>query len=184
MEKEEWVGLSQVEADRLLKMPKKVVIKDRYLDMVTLDFNEGNDIRWNLAGHDEADNEYSFLLRIQRSSKIRIKVALHHQESDSNYCLVRIDFNGSPHTNPTEAIASVPDKMKKYAGCILRGNHVHYHVEGYKSAAWALPIEEDGFAVKELAFFNYNADIIKILEELSKVINLETKITYMCALNL
>ncbi len=109
---------------------------------------------------------------------------MHHQESDSNYCLVRVDFNGSPHTNPAEAIVSVPDKMRKYAGCILKGNHIHYHVEGYKSAAWALPVEDDDFAVKELGLSNYNADIMNILEELSRVINLETKITYVCTLNL
>ncbi|WP_440132514.1 DUF6978 family protein [Bacteroides faecichinchillae] len=53
-------------------------------------------MRWNLSGRDEFDNEYSFLLRIQRSNKVRIKLTFHHQESDSNYCLIRIDFNGSP----------------------------------------------------------------------------------------
>lgn len=73
--------------------------------------------------------------------------------------------------------------MKKYAGCILKENHIHYHVEGYKSAAWALPIDDDDFAIKELDFANYNATVIKILEELSKVINLETKITYVTTLN-
>lgn len=184
MEKEESAGLSQQEADKLLAMPKKVIVRDKLCDMVTLDFNEGNDIRWNLSGRDEADNEYSFLLRIQRSSKVRIKLTLHHQESDSNYCLFRVDFNGSPHVNPAEAIVSVPDKMKRYVGCILKGNHIHYHVEGYKSAAWALPIEDDGFAVKELGFTDYNSNIIKILDDLSRVINLKTKITYSCTLNL
>ena len=183
MEKEENIGLSQTEADKLLMMPKKVVLKDKQVDIITLDFNKGNDIRWNLSGYDNMGNEYSFLLRIQKSSKIRIKVTLHHQESDSNFCLIRVDFNGSHHTNPSEVAASVPAKMKKYAGCILKENHIHYHVEGYKSAAWALPIDDDDFAIKELDFANYNATVIKILEELSKVINLETNITYATTLN-
>ncbi len=184
MEKEENVGLSQTEAEKLLRLPKKVVFKDKKVDIVVLDFKESDDIRWNLSGYDDIGNECSFLLRIQRSSKIRIKVSLHHQELDSNFCLVRVDFNGSYHTNPLEVTESVPMKMKKYAGCVLKGNHVHYHVEGYKSAAWALPIEEDDFVIKELEFSDYNATIRKILNELSKVINLETKIMYASTLNM
>lgn len=52
MEKEENIGLSQTEADKLLMMPKKVVLKDKQVDIITLDFNKGNDIRWNLSGYD------------------------------------------------------------------------------------------------------------------------------------
>lgn len=184
MDKEENAGLSQADTEKLLMMPKKVVSKDKLLDIIVLDFNKGDDVRWSLSGYDIAGNEYSFLLRIQRSNKVRIKVTLHHQESDSNFCLIRVDFNGSYHSNPSEVTEHVPLKMKKYAGCILKGNHIHYHVEGYKSAAWALPINDDDFVIKELDLSDYNATMIQILEELSKVINLETKITYVANLNL
>ncbi len=45
MEKEESAGLSQFEAEKLLAIPKKVIVKDKPLDMVALNFNESNDIR-------------------------------------------------------------------------------------------------------------------------------------------
>lgn len=67
---------------------------------------------------------------------------------------------------------------------ILIGNHINYHIEGYKSAAWALPIEKEKVIVRKLDCFNYNANITRLLERLSKVINLKTKIMYVCPLNL
>lgn len=57
MEKEKSIVLLQLETEKLLVMPKKLIIKDKLLDIFTLKFNENNDIRWIFSGCDESDNE-------------------------------------------------------------------------------------------------------------------------------
>lgn len=78
----------------------------------------------------------------------------------------------------------VPENMKPYAGIKIIGSHIHYHVEGYKSAAWAIPIDEDPITIKEVKQSDFSANLICILDYLSKMINLQTKINVIPQINM
>ena len=74
---------------------------------------------------------------------------MHHQDDETKMGLFRVDYN-SGHNNPSELTDKVPQKFHPFVGkhFSINEHHVHYHVEGYKSLAWALPIAEDSFPAK------------------------------------
>ena len=72
---------------------------------------------------------------------------------------------------------NVPAKFIPYAGKSIDGSHVHYHVEGYGTADWAIPVEFDDFPAKVLTKKNYTKEFGDILNALTDVINLQTKLT-------
>ncbi len=130
------------------------------------------------------DGQEEFLLCIHRSQKRIAKVTFHHLEKTYNSCLFRLDFNGTPHTNPKEPNEFVPESMKKFAGNKLNGSHVHYYVEGYgPELSWAIPLKETKFSM-----FDGNKEIESILQQMvdlvCTVINLSDKIVYDQNLNL
>lgn len=173
--------LTDIQARHLMNMKKWVIIKKKRMDMVPSDFSKGKKINYDIEGEEPGSK---FLLRIQKSDKNMIKLSLHHQESRTFYCLVRIDYNGTPHMNPSEVNEYVPDKMKPYAGKKLTENHIHYHVEGYKSGAWAIPIKDDPIVIKEVNQIDFSSNLVNILDYLSRMINLQTKINVIPQINM
>jgi|WetSurMetagenome_2_1015567.scaffolds.fasta_scaffold86838_3 hypothetical protein len=183
MEKDKNDKLSQVDADKMLKLPKMIIQGGRLLHEIAFNFYDNLEIKWDLSGKDNVKgNEYSFILKIWRSEKFKLKITLHHQECGYNCCLIRIDFNGVHHNPPYSE--KVPKKFEKYADQYIKCSHVHYYVEGYKPGAWAIPISDDkNFSITEINDFNYNSVVDKTLDELSKIINLQTEIKYENPLN-
>ena len=169
--------LTQEEAEKILITPKIIVERGKKVSSYVLDFMESNDFRICLSPSDSIDNATEYLLRIRVSNKMRAKISLHTQDNDTHFCVFRLDFNGPPHSNPYALSEDVPEKFKPFAGKKIEGNHVHYHVYGYPSAAWALPIENDSFPVKALTEENFSGELRDILQSLSEVIHLESTIT-------
>jgi hypothetical protein len=121
------------------------------------------------------DDEFSFLWTIKQSSKNTLRISLHYQEEDSKTGLLRIDYNGG-HTNPQSINEYVPEKFYPYAGVKLTKSHIHYHVQGYPVLAWAIPLEEDDFLVKEISENDFNITLAEIIKLFAKTINVETVI--------
>lgn len=171
--------LSQEDARKILATPKMVVVNGELKGVYELDFTKGNEFRISLADSDSIDKSANYLLRIGISDKIRTKISLHTQENDTRFCLFRLDYNGARHQNPATINEFVPEKMIPYAGQMIGANHVHYHVQGYESGKWALPLEDDDFPVKNITKDNYSGDLKETLQALSEVIHLETKLVFI-----
>lgn len=169
--------ITNEQAKYLLKLPKKVLEGDTLLDKLTIDQKFPFNTRFELLS--EKDDEFTFLWEIRQSKKNSVRVSLHQQENDSKTGLLRIDYN-SGHKNPENISEFVPEEFHRYAGKYFSNNehHIHYHIQGYKSLAWAIPLTIDEFEIKELndgAGFNTTfADIIKLF---AKTVNIETAIT-------
>lgn len=169
--------ISNEQAEYMLKLPKKIVENDQLLDFLIIDQAFPFSKRFELVS--EKDDEFTFLLEIQQSKKNSIRVSLHHQENDSKTGLLRVDFN-SGHKNPETISELLPEKFHPYVGKDFSNHehHIHFYVHGYKSLAWAIPLKEDEFEIKELNdgadFNNTFAGIIKLF---AKTVNIETVIT-------
>lgn len=168
--------ISNEQASYLLKLPKKIVEKEKLLDALTINqvfpFNQ----RYELVS--EQDDEFTFLLEIQQSKKSTIRISFHHQENDSKTGLLRVDYN-SGHKNPEDINEFLPAKFHPYAGKYFTNNehHIHYHIQGYKSLAWAIPLSEDEFTIKEIKDdANFNDTFADIIKSFAKTINIETNI--------
>ena len=120
--------------------------------------------------------KFTFLLEIRQSKKNRLYLTFHYQENNSKIGILRIDYN-NVHKNPEQINEFVPEKFKPYVGRSLQCSHIHYYVQGYKSLAWAIPLTEDEFMIKDIPddinFHTIFADIIKLF---AKTINITTKI--------
>lgn len=168
--------ISNEQAEYLLKLPKKIVGKDKLLDDLTIKqvfpFNQ----RYELVS--EKDDEFTFLLEIQQSKKNSIRISFHHQENDSKTGLLRVDYN-SGHKNPEDITEFLPEKFHPYAGKYFENHehHIHYHVQGYRTLAWAIPLTADEFGIKELnAGSNFNNTFADIIKLFAQTINIETNI--------
>ncbi len=170
--------LTQVDADKMLAIPKHVIDKGKPCTTFHLDLVKNKRYRLYLSQADSIDCSKEYLLDIKISEKFRTKITLHTQDYKSNFCLFRLDLNGSRHQNPDIVTPNVPAKFIPYAGKLIDGSHVHYHVEGYGSANWAIPVEFDDFSAKELTQENYAKEFGDILNALTDVINLQTKLTF------
>lgn len=168
--------LTQEEAERMLATPKVIVESGQRLSSYVLDFAKGHDFRIWLSSSGNISLDKEFLLVIHTSEKMRVKVSLHTQENKTDMCIFRLDFNGATHKNPETVNAHVPERFKPFAGKRIGANHVHYHVEGYDTGVWALPVEVDAFPVKELTKDNFSKELKCVLDALSEVIHLESKI--------
>lgn len=85
-------------------------------------------------------------------------------------------MNGGSHTNPIGILDSVPKKFHPYAGEILKCNHIHCCVEGYKTAAWAIPLDNDEFSVKFIFDNGFNTTFANATRCFSEAINMKSKI--------
>ena len=164
--------ITNQQANLLLKLPKYIVENATKLNIKQFDQPAIWDIRFMLFGENNGDT-FEFLWEIWQSPKNKIKMSLHHQEEETKTGLFRVDFN-SGHNNPVELTANVPVKFHPFVGkhFSIKEHHVHYHVEGYKSLAWALPIVNDDFPYKNMTEQN----IVEIVEEFARTINLKTQL--------
>ena len=51
-------------------------------------------------------------------------------------------------------------------------HHIHYYVEDYKPLAWAIPLADDEFPIKDITT---TTDIFPVIQEFAVRINLKTK---------
>lgn len=163
--------ISIEQCEYLLKLPKKVEIKGNLEEEITL--QAAIPIKYSFTLIAPEDNEFSFLYVINQSEKNHFKLSLFLMHDDEKIGLTRIDFNGQ-HLNPEGITDNLPNKFHQYAGRFFKYDepHVHYHVEGYKNLAWAIPLENDPFKIKVL---NNQNDIVDAFLEFNNLINLETK---------
>ena len=164
--------ITNQEAEFLLSLPKFIIENDSKLETKQFDQPSFWNIRYNLIGENNGD-AFEFLWEIWQSQKNTIKLSLHHQDDETKMGLFRVDYN-SGHNNPAELTESVPSKFHPFVGkhFSINEHHVHYHVEGYHSLAWALPITNDDFMYKEMSEQN----IVEIVEKFGKTINLQTQL--------
>jgi hypothetical protein len=175
--------MTNEQADYLLKLPKKIVKEDKLCTKLIIEQKFPFYERFELVS--ETDDEFSFLWKIQQSAKNTIRISLHFQEDDRKTGLLRIDFNGG-HTNPEIINEYLPEKFRSYAGKVFSNteSHVHYHVQGYKSLAWAIPLTDDTFEIKAIDEKNLNSSFADIIKSFAKTINIETVITTHTLLNI
>ena len=168
--------MTNEQTDYLIQLTKKIVQDDNVLDRITIEQEYPMNLRYELIS--EEDNEFSFLWEITQSSKNAVRISLHFQEDESKVGLFRVDYN-SGHRNPEVTTDKLPEKFIPYIGKWFSSeeSHVHYHVEGYKSLAWAIPIGISEIPTKEINGNDTNAQLISAIQEFAKLINLETVIT-------
>lgn len=169
--------ITNEQAEYLLQLPKKIVENDRLLDKITIDQKFPFSARFELVS--EKDDEFTFLWEVQQSKKNSIRISFHYQENDSKTGLLRVDYN-SGHKNPESVSEFLPERFHPFVGKYFSNNehHIHYHVQGYKSLAWALPLTNDSFEIKELnEDVDFNTNFVSILKLFAKTVNIETEIT-------
>ena len=86
--------------------------------------------------------------------------------------MIRVDYN-SGHRNPTTLSNLVPKKFHPYVGKYFTNDehHVHYHVQGYKPLAWAIPLSDDTFEIKSLnAGADFNRTLARVIQCFAKKI--------------
>ena len=162
--------ITNEQADILLSIPKYIIEKDERIDSKEIEQPTFWDITFNLEGVVNGDS-FEFLWKIWQSKRNLLKMSLHHQEEVTKIGLIRVDYN-SGYNNPSEITSLVPQKFHQFAGkhFSINEHHIHYHVEGYPTLVWALPIENDPFPHKDFS----DQNIVDIIESFSKKINLQT----------
>ncbi len=160
--------ISTKTADDLLMIPKYVISNNNREKSLNINAPSLWQLKIFLEGIYNGDS-YLFLWNIYQSAKIRIMMNLHVQEDDSKIGIIRIDYNKG-HKNPEVLKPSVPAIFHPYVGQKIDTHHVHYHVEGYETLAWALPIDDDEFPHK-----NVSNDLIPdIIVSFAQTINVRT----------
>lgn len=170
------MSLTNEQAEYFLDLPKKIVQGDKILDRFTIDQAMPFNQRYELVS--EVDSDCTFIWIINQSAKNSIRVSLHYQDNDSKTGLVRIDYNGG-HRNPSSITDALPDMFHPYVGKQFKNHehHIHYHVEGYPSLAWAIPLIDDEFEIKELDDNpQFYATFARIIQLFAKTVNIETKL--------
>ena len=158
--------LTNQEAKYLLGLDKNLLIPDQIVDLR----RKSNTLE--LISYQDSD--YSFRLDITSNQKIILKTSIHHMESKSFIGLMRIDFKGGHH-NPPEINNSLPDFLKPYADKWFKPDepHIHFYVEGYRPLAWAMPLADTDFPVKDII---HQADLNDLITNFADKINLKSKI--------
>lgn len=161
-------------AEYLIGLDKYIFLDGGFSESFLIDIKYPMNFRLPLSSRSDLDQ--SLLVNIKESEKKSLKISIHHQDNNTQNGLLRIDFN-SRHLNPVTIIPTLPEVFKAFAGQWLdgHGGHIHYVVDGYKPLSWAIPLEVDGFPVKEL---NNREDYINTLSAFFQKINLKTKIKY------
>ena len=161
-------------AEYLIGLDKYIIHEGEKVN--SFDMNIENSIDFRLYLTAPADLDQNLIVDIKESKKKSLKITLHHQDQSTNNGLLRIDYNGG-HMNPMIVTQSVPEKFIPFAGLRLDEypGHIHYFVSGYKPLAWAIPLEDDDFPVKQLTD---QKEYIDILKAFFIKINLKTTITY------
>ena len=167
--------ISNEQAVALLQLKKKIILNDEVKDRISIQQTCPMNLRYDLVSDD--DDEFSFLLEISQSSKNNLRISLHFQEDDSKIGLLRVDYN-SGHHNPEIARDDLPELFRPYIGKWFTNeeSHVHYHVDGYKSLAWAVPIEATNVQTKEIEDGEMLANFVNAIMEFAQMVNIETVI--------
>ena len=168
--------ISNEQSEYLIRLKKKVFQNGGTLEQLTINQEFPMNLRFELIS--EEDDDFSFLWEITQSAKNDIRISLHFQEDESKIGLFRVDYN-SGHRNPETASDKLPQRFLPFVGKWFSNeeSHVHYHVEGYKPLAWAVPIEDSEMTTKEIADTNTNEKLSSAIQEFAKIINLETVLT-------
>lgn len=167
--------LTEAQTHYLLSIPKYVIDGNGVQQSsISIDLNVEYKYRLDLRSVID-DVEYNFLLVIDRGKKYTLKLTLHCQDSESKDCIVRIDYN-SAHTNPSRVLDTLPDQFCPFAGAIIREPHIHYNIDGYKPAQWALPLSHVEFVPKELLKSEFSTNFAEVIRSFMKLINLETTV--------
>lgn len=162
--------LTNQEAENLLSLPKKVVVNDELKDWYMLKSDGRISGRFVIQS---LDGNHVFLLEISQGKK-HLKITLHFQENTQFVGLLRVDYDGT-HQNPAECNEYVPDYARPYVAQSINENHIHFHVQGHKTLAWAIPLRVSDFSIKEITDFQ---SFVAALEEFQQKINLDTKFLY------
>ena len=120
------------------------------------------------------DGQHEFRMDMRCSEKRAFTLSIHHQADPSHTGLLRVDYNGR-HSNPSNGEPGLPERFVPYIGASFAPNqpHIHYHVPGYKSLAWAVPLTGDDFPVKEVAG---DEDIPKAIIAFGAAVFLQTEL--------
>lgn len=153
----------------LLNLPKHICENNDIIEVKRFDPLPFNEKIYMLS---KEDRDYLFFLDIFRSSKNQLKLNFHYQEKESAIGLLRIDF-GSGHKNPETSSDNVPEILRPYTAQYIDEPHIHYYVEGYKNLAWALPLKDDKFPIKD---YSKEQDFCDIILSVAKLINLKTEL--------
>lgn len=169
--------ISNEQAEYLLKLPKKIVVNNQLLHKLTIDQEFPFNKRFELLS--EKDDDFTFLFQIIQSKKNSIRLNFHCQENESKIGLLRVDYN-SGHRNPETITQLLPEKFHPFVGKDFtdKEHHIHYYINGYKPLAWAIPIINDDFQIKDINEDNdFNGTFADIILQFAKTINIETEIT-------
>lgn len=112
--------LTQTEANSLISMGKS------FVDTATIVLLPGIDDTRELIGDDKHER---FLLDLWRGT-LRLSKYKYQNRARTAIVLVRLDIDGSPHTNPD--------------GQQIGGTHIHLYREGYEDR-WAFPLDQEVF---------------------------------------
>lgn len=161
------------QAQYLIGVKKKILIDGKAQDEITICQKSPMRLRYELVSTE--NDEYAFLLQIAQSTKNMIRISLHCQDEDSKIGLIRVDYNAG-HVNPEIVTENLPEIFLPYVGKRFEDeeHHVHYHVDGYKSLAWAVPIDVTDIAAREIHNDSFVNDICSAIQEFARLINLET----------
>ena len=164
--------LTNEEAEYLLKIDKSLSDPNQMVDLG----NKKN--RLELLSHE--DSQYNFWVEITTNQKIILKTSIHHLESNSFIGLLRIDFKGGHH-NPITVKDTLPEYLKIYADKWFEPTepHMHVFVEGYKPLAWAIPLADTDFPIKNISD---PSDLNDLIVNFAKKINLNSKINIQQAI--
>ncbi|WP_288021755.1 hypothetical protein [Tenuifilum sp.] len=161
-------------ANYLLGLEKHIVENDAYIENNHIQIESPVMLRFILGAKDDPDQ--TFLVDIKESTKKSLKISFHHQDDTTQNGLLRVDYY-SRHKNPEKILDTVPEHFKPFAGIYLDdyAGHIHYIVDGYSPLAWAIPLETDGFPVKDISNV---ADITEAIKAFFEKINLKTELQY------
>lgn len=112
--------ITQAEADSLIAMSKQ------FAGSATIILSPGIDESYDLIGDDKHER---FLLDVWRGT-LRLTKYKYQNRARTAIVLVRLDIDGSPHTNPN--------------GQKIGGTHIHVYREGFETR-WAFPLDRDVF---------------------------------------
>lgn len=158
--------LTNQEAEYLLSLEKVLIDPNQ-----TIDLSEKKN-RLKLTSCQNSDHE--FWVEITTNQKIILKTSIHHLESNSFTGLLRIDFKGS-HRNPANISSTLPDFLIPYVGKWFdpTESHMHYYVEGYRPLAWAVPLSDLDFPIKNIT---QQSDLSDLISNFAERINLKSSI--------
>jgi hypothetical protein len=159
-------------ADYLIGLDKHIVLDGELKDTYLLDIQYPMKFRLDLASTEDLDQ--NLMVDIWESEKKAFKISLHHQDDNTQYGLLRVDY-GHRHLNPQEILSSLPEKFHPYAGQWLECPHIHYVVDEYKPLVWAIPLEDDNFPVKSI---EGREDYAQTLQAFFNKINVKTNVRF------